>query len=146
MRYTIPRDALRRGMAALVLSQGACSDLSDNWADPYTGTWTLAVAAGPGCPDGLSLTFDIDRDDAATSNDDGFTITSTWSVMTALSGETTGSVSRVAPSFAIEFHHIGGTTQFAGGNHSPTDMVGTFTDTPGMFCSAGFSASAAATR
>jgi hypothetical protein len=145
MRHTMPRDAMRLGVAALVLSQLGCSDLSDNWADPYTGTWTLAVAAGPGCPDGFTLLFDIDRDDAATANDDLFNIVSTWTV-TALSGETTGNVNRAAPSFAIEFHHIGGTTLFAGGNHSPTDMVGTFTDTPGMFCSAGFSASAAATR
>jgi hypothetical protein len=141
----MPRYAMRLGVAALALFQVACSDYSSNWADPYAGTWTLAVAASSGCPDGLTLTFDIDQDDVATANDDLFNMVSTWTV-TALSGETTGNVNRAAPSFAIEFHHVGGTTQFAGGNHTPTDLVGTFTDTPGMFCSAGSSASAAATR
>jgi hypothetical protein len=98
-----------------------------------------------GLPGRLGLTFVIDPDDVAAANADLFNTARTWTV-TALSGGTTGTVNRAAPSFAIEFHHIGGTTRFAGSNHTPTDMVGTFTDTPGMFCSAGSSVSAVATK
>jgi hypothetical protein len=54
MRHTMPRYALRLGMGAVVLSQAACSDDFSSWADPYAGTWTLTVAASPGCPDGLA--------------------------------------------------------------------------------------------
>jgi hypothetical protein len=140
MRSAIPAALLAVGLAA-------CSDSSEpgSWALAYAGIYNLAVTESPDCWPAFVLEFTIDQEDVQSATEERFTTTGTWSGWGSQGG-TTGEVNQATRTVAIQFQEGSKTAELTGDNRTPPDLVGTFTDTEGLFGPAGCASPAVATQ
>ena len=121
------------GFALLV----ACHDADGPKFDPYAyvGTWTLDVAADPGCWPAFSIMFSIPREWAAGSQDNVLYFQTPWwypsdPTKTFL---VTGSVDYRDNTFDAAFNGFGEVAYFDATNPTPTRITGSFFDRDGPF-------------
>jgi hypothetical protein len=115
----------------------ACHDPGCPKFDPYAyvGTWTLNVAADPGCWPAFAIAFAITREWADGAQEDRFYFQTAWWYPEAPANTllVTGGVNYRDKKFDAAFNGFGYVARFEATNPTPSRVIGTFYDREGLF-------------